>query len=146
MNMSITVDDGRRSIPIYDQGGEQIGAFTFHPTDIGIIDRYDRMTEQLDAILQPLEALTLESGEADIFAPRNAGAIRQARDRLYEAVNELFGAPGAAEAFFGSMHPFSPVNGEFYCNQVLQAVGAFIGRQFARETRAMSKKAKQYLK
>ena len=47
---------------------------------------------------------------------------------------------------FGKMHPFSPVSGEFYATQVLQKVGAFIGAQFDTETKAMSKRAKKYLK
>ena len=47
---------------------------------------------------------------------------------------------------FGERHSFSPVNGEFYATQVLQKVGAFIGAQFDTETRAMSKRAKKYLK
>lgn len=147
MNFAITVDDGSRRVPILNMDGEEIGAFRFHPTDIGIIDRYNRMAEQFDAITEPLEGLNLaEDGSADLTAPEVVGALGEAEKRLYEAVNGLFGSDGAAEAFFGTMHPFSPVNGEFYATQVLQRVGEFIGAQFATETKAMSKKAKKYLK
>ena len=147
MNFAISVDDGSRRVPILNMDGEEIGAFRFHPTDIGIIDRYNRMAEQFDAITEPLEGLNLaEDGSADLTAPEVVGALGEAEKRLYEAVNGLFGSDGAAEAFFGTMHPFSPVNGEFYATQVLQRVGEFIGAQFATETNAMSKKAKKYLK
>jgi len=147
MNFAITVDDGSRRVPILNMDGEEIGAFRFHPTDIGIIDRYNRMAEQFDAITEPLEGLNLaEDGSADLTAPEVVGALDEAEKRLYEAVNGLFGSDGAAEAFFGAMHPFSPVNGEFYATQVLQRVGEFIGAQFATETKAMSKKARKYLK
>lgn len=147
MNFAITVDDGSRRVPILNMDGEEIGAFRFHPTDIGIIDRYNRMAEQFDAITEPLEGLNLaEDGSADLTAPEVVNALGEAERRLYEAVNDLFGSDGAAEAFFGTMHPFSPVNGEFYATQVLQRVGEFIGAQFATETKAMSKKAKKYLK
>lgn len=147
MNFAITVDDGSRRVPILNMDGEEIGAFRFHPTDIGIIDRYNRMAEQFDAITEPLEGLNLaDDGSADLTAPEVVGALGEAEKRLYEAVNGLFGSDGAAEAFFGTMHPFSPVNGEFYATQVLQRVGEFIGAQFATETKAMSKKARKYLK
>ena len=147
LNLAITVDDGSRRVPILNMDGEEIGAFRFHPTDIGIIDRYNRMAEQFDAITEPLEGLNLaDDGSADLTAPEVVGALGEAQRRLYEAVNGLFGSDGAAEAFFGTMHPFSPVNGEFYATQVLQRVGEFIGAQFATETKAMSKKAKKYLK
>ena len=147
MNFAISVDDGSRRVPILNMDGEKIGAFRFHPTDIGIIDRYNRMAEQFDAITEPLEGLNLaEDGSADLTAPEVVGALGEAERRLFDAVNGLFGSDGAAEAFFGNMHPFSPVNGEFYATQVLQRVGEFIGAQFATETKAMSKKARKYLK
>ena len=147
MNFAITVDDGSRRVPILNMDGEEIGAFRFHPTDIGIIDRYNRMAEQFDAITEPLEGLNLaEDGSADLTAPEVMSALGEAERRLYEAVNGLFNSDGAAEAFFGTMHPFSPVNGEFYATQVLQKVGQFIGQQFDTETKAMSKRAKKYLK
>lgn len=147
INFAITVDDGSRRVPILNMDGEEIGAFRFHPTDIGIIDRYNRMAEQFDAITEPLDGLTVpENGEMDVTDPKLTAALGEAQGRLYEAVNKLFASDGAAEAFFGTMHPFSPVNGEFYATQVLQKVGAFIGAQFDTETKAMSKKAKKYLK
>ncbi len=147
MNFAITVDDGSRRVPILNMDGEEIGAFRFHPTDIGIIVRYNRMAEQFDKITEPLEGLDLsEGGEMDVTDPKLTAALGEAQGRLYEAVNKLFASDGAAEAFFGTMHPFSPVNGEFYATQVLQKVGAFIGAQFDTETKAMSKKARKYLK
>ena len=147
MNLAITVDDGARRVPILNTDGEEIGSFRFHPTDIGIIERYNRLAEQFDAISEPLEGLSVpEGGEMDLTDPKLVAALTEAESRLNAAVNKLFGSDGAAEAFFGRMHPFSPVNGEFYATQVLQKVGAFIGAQFDTETRAMSKKAKKYLK
>ena len=147
MNFAITVDDGSRRVPIMNMDGEEIGAFRFHPTDIGIIDRYNHMAEQFDAITEPLEGLSVpEDGQMDVTDPAMVAALSEAEKRLYAAVDGLFGSEDAAAAFFGKMHPFSPVNGEFYATQVLQKVGAFIGAQFDTETKAMSKKARKYLK
>ena len=147
MNFAITVDDGSRRVPIMNMEGEEIGAFRFHPTDLGIIERYNRMAEQFDAITEPLEGLSVpEGGEMELTDPKLVEALSEAEKRLHDAVNRLFGSDDAAAAFFGKMYPFSPVNGEFYATQVLQKVGAFIGAQFDTETKAMSKKARKYLK
>ena len=129
MNFAITVDDGARRVPILNMDGEEIGSFRFHPTDIGIIERYNRLAEQFDAISEPLEGLSVpEGGEMDLTDPKLVAALTEAESRLNAAVNKLFGSDGAAEAFFGRMHPFSPVNGEFYATQVLQKVNGMRGR------------------
>ena len=147
MNFAITVDDGSRRVPIMNTEGEEIGAFRFHPTDIGIIERFNRLADRFASITEPLEAIQLDGdGAADLEDPKLTEALKEAERRLSEAVNELFNSDDAAAAFFGKMHPFSPVNGEFYATQVLQQVGAFIGAQFDTETKALSKKARKYLK
>ena len=147
LNFAITVDDGSRRVPIMNMDGEEIGAFRFHPTDLGIIERFNRLAERFETITEPLEGLSVpESGEMDLTDPALRDALAEAEKRLNDAVNELFGSEDAAAAFFGKMHPFSPVDGDFYCTQVLQKVGAFIGQLFDTETKAMSRKAGKYLK
>lgn len=147
VNFAITVDDGSRRVPILNTDGEEIGAFRFHPTDLGIIERFNRLADNFASITEPLDAIQLDGdGAADMNDPKLVEALKEAEKRLSDAVNELFRSDDAAVAFFGKMHPFSPVNGEFYATQVLQQVGAFIGAQFDTETKAMSKKVKKYLK
>lgn len=137
---AITVDDGSRRVPIHNVHGEEIGVFYFHPTDIGIIERYNRMVDGFDEITKPLAQFAGEGDEA-----AQAEALREAERRLCEAVNGLFGGD-ATGAFFGSMHPFSPVGGAFYCEAVLKAVGQYISEQFDAETAKFSSRAEKYLK
>ncbi len=136
---AIVVDDGSRRVPIQNAQGEEIGVFRFHPTDIGIIERYNRMVERFDEITKPLERFVGEDED------KQAEALKEAEKRLFEAVNELFGGD-AAGAFFGSMHPFSPVGGAFYCEAVLKAVGEYISGQFDAETARFSGRTAKYLK
>ena len=147
LSMNIVVDDGSRRVPILNMNGEEIGAFTFHPTDLGIIKRYNELVNDFDRVVEPLEAVTAgDDAAADVSDPKYAEAMREAEGRLYEAVDRLLGGSGAAEAFFGKMSPFSPVNGEFYCAGVLNAVGEYIGAQFEAETARFGEKAKKYAK
>ena len=147
LSMAITVDDGSRRVPILNKSGEEIGAFTFHPTDLGIVERYNALVDTFDDITAPLEALEPgERGAIDLDDPKYAEALREASGRLFAAVDKLLGSEDAAAAFFGKMNPFSPVDGAFYCAGVLNALGAYIGAAFDTETSKFSANAKKYAK
>ena len=145
MALNIVVDDGSRRVPIVNTSGEEIGFFTFHPTDVGIVKRYNELVDKFDGIVEPLSVLEGVE-DVDLSDSRYAEAIDEASKRLYDAVNELFGGDNAAEAFFGTMNPFSPVDGAFYCSNVLSAVGAYIGSAFETETAKFTAAAKKYAK
>ncbi|MCC8043919.1 MAG: hypothetical protein LIP12_00265 [Clostridiales bacterium] len=145
MALEIQVDDGIRKVPIKNMEGEEIGVFYFRPTDVGIIDRYNRMIDKFDTITEPLEGVSIASdGTADELATdEEIKALHESEKRLYDVLNEMFGG-NMAEAFFGKMNPFSPVNGNFYCENAIEAVGKFISAQFDAETKRMSKKVNKY--
>lgn len=144
LNLNITVDDGYQRVPINNKHGEEIGVFYFNPTDIGIIERYNTLAETFDAITEPLEAVQNAADlSADELEAKQVEALTEAKKRLYAAVDKLFGG-NAAEAFFGKVHPFSPVDGNFYCENVLQVVGEFISKQFDTETKKMSARVEKY--
>ena len=143
-NLFITVDDGSKRVPIKNTNGEEIGVFSFKPTDIGIIERFNKMAESFDTIIEPLNAIDSDfDGDPEKLEGAQLAALKEAETRLYKAVNELFGGD-AASAFFGAMHPFSPVNGNFYCENVLHAVGEFIGSEFDAETKKMNARVEKY--
>ena len=145
VNPFIVVDDGSRRVPIQNTRGEEIGVFTFRPTDIGIIQRFNDMVSGFDKIIEPLEVINELGDDESITDAKYVDAIHAAETLLYEAVDKLFGSDGAAQAFFGCMNPFSPVDGEFYCTNVLNAVGAYIDAAFDSETEKFSEKAKKYM-
>ena len=68
LSRNIVVDDGSRRVPIQNTNGEEIGAFTFRPTDVGIIKRYNEMVAGFDAIVEPLTGL--EDASGDITDPK----------------------------------------------------------------------------
>jgi len=143
-SMNITVDDGYKRVPINNTYGDEIGVFYFNPTDIGIVQRYNKLASTFDAITEPLESLNNSEGlEGEELEARQLAGLEEATERLYKAVNELFGADMAG-AFFGKVNPFSPVDGAFYCEQALQAVGNFISQQFDAETEKFAKRVEKY--
>lgn len=140
----IVIDDGSVRVPIRNKQGEEIGVFFFRPTDIGIIDRFNELADDFDNITAPLESVNINpDGTVDEKNDAELAAIKEAEGLLYAACDKLFGG-NMSEAFFGKMHPFSPINGHFYCENALQAVGGYISRQFAREVRKVNSRVDRY--
>lgn len=143
--LSIQVDDGKQRVPVLNRIGEQIGYFDFRPTDLGIIERYNAMADRFDEITKPLENVSISvEGTADNENDEQAvAALTEAKKRLFALCDEMFGG-NMSVAFFGSMHPFSPVDGAFYCEHAIEAVGKFISAQFDTETVKISKRMRKY--
>lgn len=142
--MGIKVDDGRRRVPITNSYDDEVGVFYFNPTDINIIERYNNLAKNFNSILEPLDNLPdSDENENEETDKQRINALNEAKDRLVVAVNELFGGD-CSEAFFGSIHPFSPVDGKFYCEVVLEAVGRYISDQFKVETDKVTKRVEKY--
>ena len=140
----IVVDDGSVRESIRNKHGEEIGVFYFRPTDVGIIDRYNKIAADFEKITTPLENVNINpDGTVDEKDEAERAAMQEATKRLYDACNFLFDG-NFAEAFFGSMHPFSPVNGRFYCENALDAVGKYISRQFDREVAKVNNRVSRY--
>ena len=140
----IVVDDGSVRVPINNKQGEEIGVFFFRPTDVGMIDRYNEVAADFDKIVEPLEHIDINpDGTADEKNEAEMAALAEAEKRLYEACDYLFGG-NMSEAFFGKMHPFSPVGGRFYCENALEAVSGFISKQFGKEVAKVNKRVEKY--
>lgn len=143
--MEIVVDDGSERVPIRNTFGDEIGVFRFHPTDVGIVNRYNEIAGKFDQITEPLERADIgaDGAASDEFDEESIAALNEAEKRLYEAVDYLFGGE-MSKAFFGSMHPFSPVGGRFYCELAIEAVGQFISDRFEVQTDAITKRIEKY--
>lgn len=140
----IVVDDGLISVSIRNRQGEEIGIFSFRPTDIGIIDRFNSMAAEFDDIIKPLENINIKAdGTANEESVDELEALREAEKRLYEACDKVFGG-NMSEAFFGKMHPFSIINGRFYCENALEGVGAYISTRFDREVKKVNNRVEKY--
>jgi len=141
-SFEIQIDDGRRRVPVRNLDGEEVGVFYFRPTDVDIITRYNEKLPEFEKIVEPLQdaGITAEGqGETDM----DVAALAEAKRRLFEIMDYIFGG-NMSEAFFGTINPFSPVNGDFYCLSALEAVGNFISVQFQSETDKFNAKVGKY--
>lgn len=143
--VEIIIDDGSERVPIKNHFGDEIGVFYFRPTDMGIIDRYNEIAKKFSEITEPLEKAEIspEGTVEDLNDEESIAALKEAEKRLCEAVDYLFDG-NMSKAFFGRMHPFSPVGGRFYCESAIEHVGQFISARFDAETEKISKRVEKY--
>lgn len=142
----IVVDDGRRRVPIENQDGIEIGYFYFSPTDVGIIQRANDMRDEFESIVEPLDNIDIKvDGTTDESDEDKVNAIKEAENRLYDALNKVLNAD-VAGAFFHDIHPFSPVDGGFYCMRVINAIVDFINDAFEKENAKRIENVQKYTK
>ena len=142
--LRVDVDDGIIPVPVYNKAGQEIGVFMFNPTDVGIVNRFNEFADGFDAVVEPLMQVNINSdGTTDEDDAGAVSALNEATTRLYAACDKLFGG-NYSEAFFGTVNPFSPVNGRFYCENAIEAIGSFIAKQFDKETKKISSRVDKY--
>lgn len=140
----IVVDDGSVRESIKNKFGDEIGVFYFRPTDIDILERYNEVVGDFEKIVAPLETVGINSdGTASSDDEKDIEIIRTAKHALFERVDYIFGG-NMSEAFFGKMNPFSIVNGNFYCENAINALGAYISKAFNRETKKVNQRVNRY--
>ena len=144
--LGIVIDDGYRRIPLTNRDGLEVGYFYFNPTDFNIINRYNDLVSNFEYILEPLNSIPdAPENSSDEYNGEHIEAVEKAKERLFEAIDNLFQAD-ASKAFFGKVHPFSSWDGRFYCEIVIEAVGKFISEQMKRETAKLNKRVEKYTK
>ena len=105
------------------------------------------LQDEIEEIGKPLEDIDIGAdGNAENVNDAKAVAVLdEAKDKLFAVVNKLF-ACEIADRLFGSMHPFSPVNGRFYFEHVLEVIGKVIDSEFGAEATRMNARVQKYIK
>ena len=137
--IELIVDDGSRTFEIKNTKGAVIGEFTITPSDLGIYERFAKMQAEIEDIVKPIEEMSEDQYDLEHFTE----ATEEIKQRLYAAINKMFGSD-EAEKLFGRLHPFTPVNGQFYFARVLEVVGAQINATFEAETKLFGDNVKKY--
>lgn len=132
----IRVEEGYKLIPIMNEINEQIGVFRFNPTDINIINRYNEIAPKFQEAIAPLaEAGVNEKGEG--VDEDSIKILNEAEEKIIEMM-DYFTNSDSRSAFFGRTHVFTPVNGNFYCGNVLNSIGQYIAKKFDKEVDAVN--------
>lgn len=137
------VDDGTREIPIVNKFGKLICNIYIRPSDISILDRYQRLSEDFSEIIAPLKGVNIKpDGTTD--ADEEWAAMKVVEDLFKKRLNEVFDMD-EADDIFRTRNPFSSVHGKFFAESVLEAIGNLITSSIEEEFEISKKRTDKYL-
>lgn len=130
----IKIDDGTKTYEIVNQDDVVLGTFTFNPSDVNIIKRYDAVVAELQKYA--------DEAQTEVFT---AERLREVEDKIVEMMNELTGAD-TSKSFFSICGALSPMaNGNLFVQNVLEGIGAVIEHETKARMKKMDEQAKKYL-
>lgn len=136
MSEQIKISDGFKTYDIVNQDGKLLGQFSFNPSDVNIIYRYEEVVKSLQTIGQEMEEKEKELGLKEALSAMDV--------IVYEKINYLLNADVAKE-FFSIMGPFTPLeSGEYFVETVLGAIGHVIEMETGKRTKKMDAKIKKH--
>ena len=126
MAQFMDLDDGSISIVIRNKDKQEIGAFSFWPTDTGILERYDKVVEALSAIKMPENADDVENG---------AAAVVEADNLIRKQFNYLLNG-NVSEGIFAKCAPLTLTgNGDFYFENVMSGIAGLIEQHMGKRVK-----------
>lgn len=133
----IIIDDGSRVYNIRNKRGEKLGEFAFIPSDTtGIMERYEHAVNTFDSLQ---ERANSEKDTADVRK-----LTSEYEEEIKKEIDYLFDA-NVSGAFFAVTSPFTPLEtGEFFVENVLNAVRGIIEKETNRRLSKVKNRASKY--
>lgn len=139
----IIVDDGTRDIPVCNMFGEEICTIRLRPADISIMDRFDDLKKSLSTMFEPLTQINIKNdGTAE--SEDEWAVIKGVEAVLIEQLNKLLDTTDAS-AIFEKRNAFSSVSGNFFCENIINALGELIASAIKEETESTQRKIEKYM-
>lgn len=135
----IVVDRGLEEYTIEDKNGTVLGKFEMNPTDVELVKRYEHVAEAVSHIADDVD----ESKDiVDI--------VKEMEEKLNNQIDYLFNS-NVSQIFFSITSPFTVLpNGEFFVENVLNAIGSLIeaetGKRFKKVQTKIGKYTSKYHK
>lgn len=138
-DFELVVDDGTESVPVKNKFGKVIGEMTFKPTELTRMwQRYKEKENDFADMNQFMKDLPENAGDDDV-----GNAMLKAEEAFYADMDYVFGAD-VYKAFFVETSPFSPVDGKFYAENVMDVLINFMSARIDIEQKRVSKRMKKY--
>lgn len=125
----IIIDDGTREFSIENKKGEVLGHLVFRPGDIGILQRFQekyREFQNMQGIISEIDLNSDGTAEETDDIENGLQVLEKVQNLLKDTMNYIFDAD-VYDSFFSKTNPFSSINGKFFVDVVMEAVGNIIG-------------------
>ena len=144
------IDDGTKEYVFKNKFNQEIGKIHFRGGDISIIDRYNSLLNDFDSIVAPLVGVNLKddgtvSDDGSSKFDEGWKVIKGVEAELIKRINAIFDSDDA-ENLFAKRNAFSTINGVFYVEKVIQALGNIVAQEMSEETAKSQKRFDKYTK
>lgn len=133
MGNTITINDGLKTYEIKNQKGELLSEISFNPNDSDLMERYS----------EGLKKLKSKENEFYKDGKQSIEDMIAENEFVKQTIDEIFNAP-VSEKFFSIMGVRSIINGKFYFEFVLEALGRIIKEEGNKQKMAMKKRIEKY--
>ena len=139
-----TIDDGTTPVTFTNQYGQEIGTIHIRGGDIGILDRYELLLKDFDKIVAPLSDIELKNDGTTSF-DEDWKKIKGVEKELINRINAVFDMQDGAN-LFTNRNAFSTINGHFYAENVIKALGDLVSQEIEKETEITKDRIDKYTK
>ena len=129
---NINFDDGYKEFSI---NGDESRVLRFNPSDWGILERIDKVTENLEVIEKEL----LDSNDENI-----SKVVAKLDRQIKEQFNYLINSPNASEVIFGKQSPFNPVGDSYLFIRALEVLIPIIKKEVEEKAEESKKRMTKY--
>lgn len=134
-NNVVVIEDGLKTYDIANKSGKVYGSFSFDPSDIGIVRRYDE-------VVKFFETLNIDFAENDIA--QNIEKIVELENIIFEKFNSLFNSDIAKE-FFAITSPLTPLpSGKIFLESAIEAIGQAIEKETGERVKKMNNRISKH--
>lgn len=109
----VVIDDGTKEYIFKNMQGKEFAKFSFNPTDVGMLERYDKVAD------------TFKSFEFDESKPVSE-QVTELNSKLKEQFNYLVGKDISSELFSNYTPCTIFANGDFFAEVAFNHIGQFI--------------------
>ena len=136
MSEQIKLSDGLKTFDLVNQDGKLLGQITFNPSDINIVKRHAEVMNQLHKLKMDFGKKARKTTLSEDIA---------AIDKIvYDKIDYLLNAD-VSKTLFSVMGPFSPLaNGQFFIENVMDAIGKVIQADNSARTENMRQKINKH--
>ena len=142
---TFVIDDGTRCYTFTNKFGDVIGEMHFRGGDISIIDRYNSLLSDFDKIIAPLSQISTMKDDGTAVTDEDWGIIKDVEKELINRLNAIFDSHDC-ENLFKNRNAFSTINGEFYVEKIIQALGNVVAQEMNEEKEKTKKRLDKYTK
>ena len=137
-------DDGVQEIVLKNLYGRVVAKVHFRPADYSILDRLDALRKDFPEILKPLKNISINPNGTASFE-KDWAIIKGVEAALIDRLNWLFDMDDCGE-IFKNRFAFSSVNGKFYAESVIEALGNIVVEAVENEMEQSKARTDEYTK